>query len=92
MILEAQYDRSSAISNFFFFFFFEVCMMIDDGKGIKNIRVALLAQRVYLFLFFKLFLIWKGFKLIISRYLFNNFNMFILRIKKNLKNIILIYF
>jgi hypothetical protein len=32
-------------------------MMIDDGKGIKNIRVALLAQRVYLFLFFKLFLI-----------------------------------
>ena len=57
MILEAQYDRSSAISNFFFFFFFEVCMMIDDGKGIKNIRVALLAQRVYLFLFFKLFLI-----------------------------------
>jgi hypothetical protein len=59
--------------------------MIDDGKGIKNLRVALLAQRVYLFLFFKLFLIWKGFKLIISRYLFNNFNMFILRIKKNLK-------
>jgi hypothetical protein len=57
MILEAQYDRSSAISNFFFFFFFEVCIMIDDGKGIKNIRVALLAQRVYLFLFFKLFLI-----------------------------------
>jgi hypothetical protein len=59
MILEAQYDRSSAISNFFFFFFFffEVCMMIDDGKGIKNLRVALLAQRVYLFLFFKLFLI-----------------------------------
>ena len=56
MILEAQHDRSSAISKFFFFFF-EVCMMIDDGKGIKNLRVALLAQRVYLFLFFKLFLI-----------------------------------
>ena len=37
MILGAQYR--------FFFFFFKVFMMIDDGKGIKNIRVAPFSTR-----------------------------------------------
>jgi hypothetical protein len=46
----AQYDRSSAIS--IFFFFFEVYMMIDDGKGIKNIRVAPFSTKsVFIFVF-----------------------------------------
>jgi len=35
-----------------FFFFFEVYMMIDDGKGIKNIRVAPFSTKsVFIFVF-----------------------------------------